>query len=235
MKNLINHLKEEWYKYVLEIIVITFGIIGAFTLNNWNEKRKNTIEEQIILYNLKEEIRTNQLQLEKGIHRMEKAANSSAVLMNLAGPNPPILQIDSIEELVRHSSLNSTFRPGQGVSLDIINSGKLVLIRNDSLRQLLSNLPSLVLDSQDDEEAIYEARERFLIPYLEDKLNFHGTVNIDTTRFTITNLDFLSDLRFQNRISRLHFQLRYIRNEYLNISKVHQQMLEIIEVQLATL
>ena len=36
MNKIFNHLKSDWYKYVLELIVITAGILGAYALNNWS-------------------------------------------------------------------------------------------------------------------------------------------------------------------------------------------------------
>ena len=45
MKKIINHLKESWIKYILEIVVITLNILAAVSMDNWNENRKMINEE----------------------------------------------------------------------------------------------------------------------------------------------------------------------------------------------
>ena len=48
MKKIIKHLQENWIRHGFETQVVMVGILGAFTLNNWNEVRKDRIIEKLI-------------------------------------------------------------------------------------------------------------------------------------------------------------------------------------------
>jgi hypothetical protein len=59
MKKIIETLKHKWPEFLLEILVIVIGILGAYTLNNWNEHRKDKVVETKALHDLLQEFKTN--------------------------------------------------------------------------------------------------------------------------------------------------------------------------------
>lgn len=59
MNKILQHLQSEWYKYLLEIFVITFGILGAFALNNWKEDVELEREKQLMHERLISDLKDN--------------------------------------------------------------------------------------------------------------------------------------------------------------------------------
>lgn len=56
MKRVFSTLSQKWPEYLLEILVITIGILGAFSLNNWNDARKSEKQFRTILSLVKTDI-----------------------------------------------------------------------------------------------------------------------------------------------------------------------------------
>jgi len=59
MKKILETLRQKWAEYLLEILVIMIGILGAFTLNAWNEVRKDHSLEKKLLIELNSNLKTN--------------------------------------------------------------------------------------------------------------------------------------------------------------------------------
>ena len=82
MKKIVQHLKEEWYRYIFDTIVVIFGILIAFALNNWNENRirLNLIEAYAnsLVADLQDdiaEVKIIQSQMVESIVRIDSLAN----------------------------------------------------------------------------------------------------------------------------------------------------------------
>jgi hypothetical protein len=131
----------KYLKYAIgEIVLVVFGILIALQINTWNEGRKNTTKEQQILIQLKDEYNANLLQLEQKIthrKRIIKAANK--VLEHFDAPSN--VNTDSLNSQLSIMIGNPTFKPIQN---NLINSGDILLIKNEKLNQLLTSWPSSV-------------------------------------------------------------------------------------------
>ena len=65
MKKILHTFSQKWPEYLFEIIVLIIGIYGAFSLDNWNENRKDRKEEIVLLIQLQSEFESNLMQLEE--------------------------------------------------------------------------------------------------------------------------------------------------------------------------
>lgn len=232
MKKIINHLTSDWYKYLLELIVITAGVIGAFALNNWNENRKYAIEETKILNNLNTEFRENGKSLAQSIERLDVVISAlDSVLELMALPNRNISESE-FENLLRLTFTTPSWTPGSFVLEDIKNSGGLSRLSDDSLKYLLIDWERYYSNLLSREES-YDIYNREYIEYI----SLYGSArNLDAISGTIPDLkrsiitsnrpDLLNEPLFENRADNFYFLATLLRDGYL---ESNEKLAKIIE------
>ena len=58
----------KYYKYAFgEIVLVVIGILIALSINNWNEARKNRIEQLILINNIIEDLRLDSIHINKSL------------------------------------------------------------------------------------------------------------------------------------------------------------------------
>ena len=162
MGKIFHLLKADWYKYLLEILVITFGILGAYALNNWNEYRKDREREDAILKQLQTEFQSNLDQLDEKIgirDRMFKAAMSMLGYID----RPEDRRLDSINYHLAWTIPYATFDP---IINDLASSGSLRIIESDSLKQLLSFWTSEIVQVTESEDVWTNLRNNQYVPFV---------------------------------------------------------------------
>jgi hypothetical protein len=141
-------------KYILyaigEILLVVIGILIALNINNNNELKQQRYKELNYLKNIKIDLKLNNAHLDNYITTREIAINSANTIIAHYEGKP----ITDLKEFSRHTvniytwrkffQINNTFQ-------ELINSGNLALISNDSIKNVLLNMESLYKVMKDEE------------------------------------------------------------------------------------
>jgi hypothetical protein len=151
MKRIIAHLKENGLKYGFETLVVTVGILAAFSLNNWNENRKERILEKGFLRNINIEFRMNKSQFEIR-HRNHLTIWGMSQEMRSKFPIT-ISNWDTIRSIFTPwFGVPVTFDPTQSSIESLQNSGSFDLIKDENLKKLLISWNDEVADYKEEED-----------------------------------------------------------------------------------
>jgi len=164
MKRILTTLAQKWPEYLLEILVLIIGIYGAFALESWNENRKEKQTELKIIDQLVDEYEVNLKQLNEKIEFRKSIINGALTMFKLID-NPEKVTYDSLVGTMSLLVHDPTFDP---IHNDLINTGSLRIISNDSLKNNLSNWQSEVLALQELESAWQKVVEEHINPYFEE-------------------------------------------------------------------
>jgi len=129
-----------YLKYAIgEIVLVVIGILIALSINNWNETQKMNKWEQRFLIDLKSELNSNFMQLDKvnnGQKRVGNACKEIKALLKIATIKDKF-KIDSIYSL---TTFQKTFFPTTGVYDSGLSAGKIENLKNSKLKYAIMNL-----------------------------------------------------------------------------------------------
>ncbi len=122
-----------------EILLVVIGILIALQINNWNEARKTRVNEINYLKNLKADLIK---ELENNVSfetfRFGKASSSS-FLLNTPCPKT-IAEAKTYTDQYVSVFMWDTYVPNNNTFLELLSSGNLSLISNDSIKNDLLQL-----------------------------------------------------------------------------------------------
>jgi hypothetical protein len=137
-----NKFSKYLFYAIGEIVLVVIGILIALSINNWNENRKNTEKENKYLSNINKEIINDSLTLERSWFRnrqkkIECLELAKQYVMGDYFPKDTLLFINN----VGFGGVNSraSFSGSSRTYKELISTGNLSLISNDSIRELIVN------------------------------------------------------------------------------------------------
>jgi hypothetical protein len=245
--------ENKFSKYMLyaigEIILVVIGILIALQINNWNEQRKENIQEQAILKRLHKEFQSNKAQLQEKIN-IRNRINKNCIQLLEYFNEPSAATLDSI--ITKHSRLMTptSFDPIQN---DLVSSGNIEIIKSEQLKQLLINWSTDVIQLQEVEQMFYRYHENNVVPYLDEiglqrdimyvfwednpinlleSKTYRNPIPSNSKLNTITKEALLKNAKLENQISYTLTLNEFNNQESITLMKRIEEILESIKSQI---
>ncbi|MDX1641992.1 MAG: DUF6090 family protein [Balneolaceae bacterium] len=237
-----------WYA-LGEIILIVIGILIALQLENWNQELKSNTQEKRILNDLRIEFKNNLEGLNLVIKEKEGIIDICNLFLEKTGPNSKWdeeLNFDSL--LVKTVVSGWKFYPETGVLSEILNSGKLELIDNDSLRYILSSLPGNIDRLHYEDDMVINDLHNTYLPFLSKNYPIRNASKYESGILStsqrimlkeIMNSEFssppailLKKMEFENLINIQLLWVSFSLHRYHIQKDIYQKALEIINNEL---
>ena len=162
-----NRITKYFLYAIGEILLVVIGILIALNINNNSEKNKQRSQELHYLKNIKTDLQMNIAHIDNYITDREVAAkNAAKILEHFEGK--PITDYEIfIQEAIsiyiwrKFFQINNTYQ-------ELVNSGNLALISNDSIKNTLLNMETLYKVMKDEEDHFrYDSETLLYAPYFE--------------------------------------------------------------------
>jgi hypothetical protein len=247
MKQIWQHLKNKWIKYLFETIAIIIGIFGAFSLDNWNNSRLDRKEEILILKEISRD-------LSAGLDEINASISQDKLTMQ----NLKIIIQQMTNDLPYHDSLNQYFYNLVSFNQPVIPSSAFAtlkskgfgLISNSNLRRDLveifeQRLPKL------SESLIYDSRLRHeqyhLTAYIEkfsilsrdlgDPIddNYIESLGTNSVAVPVNYDELIKDQKYENLLREIYNNSQWMTNYKNNVSMSMKILIDDIEEEVARL
>jgi hypothetical protein len=154
-----------WFA-ILEVLLVVIGILIALQVNNWTEEQKLRTIEKSVLMDLRSELYANISRLDSIINERENVLAAGRLLLEQSGPDASWDSEVNFDSLLFKIVVSGwKFFPESGVVTDILNSGKLNVIQNDSLRYMISSLPADIALLNDEDDTYRLDLHGYFVPF----------------------------------------------------------------------
>ena len=235
----------QYMRYAIgEIVLVVVGILIALQINTWNNELIEKRKEQSVLIGLHETFLINLDNLDYVMATSIAAFDSSKKLLSLMGPSASDYTNTDVDSLIGHMINYSTYDPSSGTIDDIINSGKLNIIRNPELKANISNWSGMLEDAKKDIQIANNHTFNVLVIYLNDKANLKNVpipknivektqLNITEPSHFPTNYEvFMRSKEFENLVDFHALNFIYLMREYLKIKDYLEVNISLLEAEI---
>lgn len=233
-KLLMENRTSKYFKYAIgEIILVVIGILIALQINNWNENRKELLNESKVLKTLNDEFSENKITLDATLAELNRTANAlSFVLKNIEKKPKLNFTPEQIDSILFLTISNPYWKRSEFTLRNLESTGKLSSLSNKNLKTKLYEYSLAITDIVDkDDDATIAFNQ--LLNYIKKNgslrnLDSGGShITEGRTKLNYNHLQFFSDLEFENAIDDC---LVYVRQRIQRFEKAKKIIDEVISI-----
>lgn len=232
-KNLLNEGKTtKYFKYAIgEIFLVVIGILIALQINNWNQERLLKIEEKSIEKNLHNEYVQNKKIVQKSIDDYDNCIHTLKSLMELMGKDEEILKKQNSDSLLFYAFDPPIFRPSENTISGLIQSGRLELLQNQELVDLIYEWGRTMKALTDSSERILINLDDRVWPYLSKHyslkdMDFYGELQWENKSILeIDKLKIFENIEFENITDDFIYRVLYTKNKLIELETIIDKIL----------
>ena len=206
--------KSKFSKYLIyavgEIILVVIGILIALQINNWNESQKLIRNERIILTSLKTDFLANVEKIDSVLKEQKKQKLTVVQYLRYFNSDTKIT-LDSLTLKLWWTTAYRPFHSTDGTLSSLLNSSRIDLIKNNTLKEKLTAFPSDYNTYKEHEEE-YEYYVKLLRQFAADHFSFSPYVEgLENQPISIPakGENWIGNLRHQNDVAGLALQLQW--------------------------
>ncbi len=232
-------IDRKFTKYLIyaigEIVLVVIGILIALQINNNNEIRKNRAKEIGCLQNIKEDLMINNKKIDDLIERRIKKTETAKKIISYieGGPvddwhtlNEETIQIFAWSRFYQH---NYTFQ-------ELISSGNLSYITNDSIKTMLFELESTYKQLKAEEDHWRFDSEELIFKTAYNDIDFHLTLRDHWGEKVILSREVFKDF-FANKKAKNGYVMAVVEFKMMNshlrkMTSIIEELMELIDKEI---
>ncbi|WP_179344739.1 hypothetical protein [Winogradskyella ursingii] len=225
--------ENKFSKYLIyavgEIILVVIGILIALQVNNLNEVRKSDLELNKINQNLIQEFESNQKALNSALRGLKWTKRGGLNILSMMGKSESELNRTNLDSLIETSLFWPTWKPTNFVLNELKSTGKLSLIKNSKIKELL-------FEYERQSEYVNEWNRRMekssqdIVDYIKNYGSLrnvnHNRISIKKSDLDFNNISFFNDLKFENQVDEKVLYSQFLENVYAETDKLISEILE---------
>lgn len=234
-------------KYLLyaigEILLVVIGILIALQINNQNDLRKDRIKEIQYLENIKTDLNINLLEMDRYLDiRTENIEGAARIIEHFEGK--PITDYSAfnadgvkIYNWQKFYMNNNTFQ-------ELVNSGNLALISNESIKNMLLDIESLYKTMKSEEDHYRFDTEKLLYEPLYEMMDlrpmvsnfeFHASNGSSGEDVTLTSeyfADFLKNRKVKNGFVMTILEFTLMNEQMRGIKEMTEDLILLLDQEI---